>query len=211
MGYTPDDLPKPEKVFTGKFNLNHFNQVFDEMNEEKQEIEAQEYQVSKFSLPGVDIQTSLAGTSISTFNGIMIVGDDYEQNGFQSQFINQKGDNFTYSDYKHSYNSHNNPNSLSFKNNNSDWIKKRKDQTESLSSSDFKLKLNQLQSQRSEPFTSQESESEYYQRRAKELKDESLKNAQFVSRFESQFPSALIQQSKQGLLESSDNRPDSWM
>ena len=211
--YSADTVPKPEKIFTGKFNLNNFNQVFDEINEEKRLQEANEYQLIKASeLPGVDLFGGVSGTNISTHNGLMIIGEDYEHSGFQSELNAGKGGSgFGFSDYHQSFNSNRNPDSLKFKQSSSDWSSKRESETSAISGSDFKARMRELNASRSETITSQETESEYYQRRARELQEESRRNASFVSRFESQYPAALIQQATQGMLESSDQRPDSWL
>lgn len=214
--YSTDDVPKPPQLFkmdkSGKFNLNNFNQLFEEQIEDKYAKDAEEYQMVKLSLPGLDTQSSLASTSIASYNGLMIVGDDYETHGFQSDTTFTKGgQTFGYSDYQRSFSGHQNPVKLNLRKKESQWEKERASQMGAISSSEFKQRQKELEAIRNEPIGTQETEAEYYGRRARELEEESKSNARFVSMFESQFPKHIIEQAKLKQLEMSDHRPDSWM
>ena len=184
--YDPDDIDKPTCMFgeNEQFDINKFNQAFEHFNEPKSFMSTE--------LEPVGSNTNLEqtmGASVSTYSGLMIVGDE------------SIGSGANYTDYKSGFTGISNP--VEFES--VDYSRNMNKDTGKINKNDFAKRLQEMQNER-ESFTKEldnkdklnkvEFENKLIQEQRNNDKHiiESIENNKdYVKKFANQYPEHLIQ------------------
>lgn len=201
--YSPNQYA-PTQVFGKKhFDQTEFNAVFEHY---RNQSDAYQKQLIKIEEPeGYDLGKTLSYASeIASYNGI-IIDKDKSREGYS--------DVGKYHDYSHAFNGYaenpnTNVNNLPKNQIMQEYLHNNKGMNDPVNKSE----ISRYQSQRARLPTKKETEFEYMQRQQKRLKQEQEEARNIVNRYaRHQFPEYMLQSANLGNLDTSQQRPESYL
>ena len=201
--YSPNQYA-PKQVF-GKKSFDHteFNAVFEHY---RNQSDAYQKQLIKIEEPeGYDLGNSLSYASeIASYNGI-IIDKDKSREGY-----NNVG---RYHDYSQAFHGHaENPDTSTRHMPKQQIVQQYMTNNQGMNEPVKRSDLSKYQSERANMPTKKETEMEYMQRQQKRLQQEQEEARNIVNRYaRHQFPEYMLQNANMGTLETSQQRPESYL
>lgn len=202
--YSPNQYA-PKQVFGKKFDKTEFNAVFEHY---RNQSDVYQKQLIKIEEPeGYDLKNSLSYASeIASYNGI-IIDKDKSNEGY-----NDVG---KYHDYSQAFNGYaENPNvdQRQINKNKQKMVQEYMNNNKGMNGTVKKSDLIKYQSERSKMPSKIETEMEYMQRQQKRLQQEQEEAKNIINRYAKyQFPNYMLENANSGNLETSQQRPDSYL